>query len=111
MKTDDRDVSRLLRLQQADDRLPRHVKRGRLSLHVRGAPIRHRIRHRAARRRSFHHLCFCFDNREQGRDRARQGRVGSEGGAEKKGQGKRKERRRRGEGEGGDGDGWRREEE
>ena len=85
----------MLRLRQTDDRLPRHHKRGRLSLLVRGAPLRLRIRHRARRSRLCRRLC-CLGleaaGREQGRNRARQGRVGGQGGAEKKDQGERKGR-------------------
>ena len=84
-RTGHRNAPRMLRLQQADDGLPRHRQRGRLSLHVRGAPLRRRIRHRA--RRSGRQEGG--GGGEQRGDRARQGGVGSEGGAEKgQGQGR-----------------------
>ena len=69
----------MLRLQQADDGLPRHRQRGRLSLHVRGAPLRCRICHRA--RRSGRQEGRGGGGREQRGDRARQGGVGGERGA------------------------------
>ena len=81
-----RNASRVLRLLQTHHRLPRHHKRGRLCLHLRGAPLRQRLRHRARR-------SGLESGREQGGDRARQSRVGGQGSGAEEGQGGEEERR------------------